>query len=160
MAVTCGTPTPATTRVVQLAPGPTPHFTASAPASISASVASAVATFPAITSTLHSDLTRCTISGTAAEWPWAVSTTKTSTPAPTSAPARSPASGPTPTAAPTRSRPCESFVEFGNRLRPVGCEAQIPIRQDAEEDAALVGDRHAGDVVRRHQLERVQNERV
>ena len=36
-AVSCGTPTPATTRVVQIDPGPTPTLTASAPASISAS---------------------------------------------------------------------------------------------------------------------------
>ena len=35
-AVTCGTPTPATTRVVQMLPGPCPTFTASAPASASA----------------------------------------------------------------------------------------------------------------------------
>ncbi len=48
-AVTCGTPTPATTRVVQIEPGPIPHLTASAPASISASAASAVAMLPAIT---------------------------------------------------------------------------------------------------------------
>ena len=33
IAVTWGTPTPATTRVVQIEPGPTPTFTASAPAS-------------------------------------------------------------------------------------------------------------------------------
>ena len=33
IAVICGTPTPATTRVVQIAPGPTPTLTASAPAS-------------------------------------------------------------------------------------------------------------------------------
>src|SRR3954464_11778074 len=33
MAVICGTPTPATTRVVQMEPGPMPTFTASAPAS-------------------------------------------------------------------------------------------------------------------------------
>ena len=39
MAVICGTPTPATTRVVQMEPGPMPTLTASAPASISASVA-------------------------------------------------------------------------------------------------------------------------
>jgi hypothetical protein len=37
IAVTCGTPTPATMRVVQIEPGPMPTFTASAPASISAS---------------------------------------------------------------------------------------------------------------------------
>jgi hypothetical protein len=35
-AVSCGTPTPATIRVVQMEPGPMPTFTASAPASISA----------------------------------------------------------------------------------------------------------------------------
>ena len=39
---------PATMRVVQIAPGPIPTFTASAPALIKARVASAVATFPAI----------------------------------------------------------------------------------------------------------------
>ena len=39
-AVTCGTPTPATTRVVQIEPGPTPALRQSAPASISASAAS------------------------------------------------------------------------------------------------------------------------
>src|ERR1035437_7747577 len=33
MAVTCGTPTPATTRVVQIEPGPTPTLMPSAPAS-------------------------------------------------------------------------------------------------------------------------------
>ena len=31
MAVICGTPAPATTRVVQIEPGPMPTFTASAP---------------------------------------------------------------------------------------------------------------------------------
>jgi hypothetical protein len=49
MAVSCGTPTPAMTRVVQMEPGPIPTFTASAPAPISALVASAVATLPATT---------------------------------------------------------------------------------------------------------------
>src|SRR5438270_10178467 len=38
MAVICGTPTPATTRVVQIDPGPMPTFTASAPASHNAVV--------------------------------------------------------------------------------------------------------------------------
>ena len=38
-AVSCGTPTPATMRVVQIEPGPIPTFTASAPESISAFVA-------------------------------------------------------------------------------------------------------------------------
>src|SRR3954471_21541153 len=40
IAVTCGTPVPATTRVVQIEPGPTPTFSASAPASRSARAAS------------------------------------------------------------------------------------------------------------------------
>ena len=47
MADSCGTPTPATMRVVQIEPGPMPTLTASAPASISACVPSAVATLPA-----------------------------------------------------------------------------------------------------------------
>src|SRR2546423_1395314 len=46
-AVTCGAPTPATTRVVQILPGPTPTFTASAPADMGASGPFPVATFPA-----------------------------------------------------------------------------------------------------------------
>ena len=51
IAVSCGTPTPATMRVVQIEPGPMPTLTASAPASISACAPSAVATLPAITCT-------------------------------------------------------------------------------------------------------------
>jgi hypothetical protein len=47
IAVSWGTPTPATTRVVQIEPGPIPTLTASAPAPISALVASPVATLPA-----------------------------------------------------------------------------------------------------------------
>ncbi len=39
MAVSCGTPTPATMRVVQMEPGPMPTLMASAPASIRARVA-------------------------------------------------------------------------------------------------------------------------
>ena len=46
-------------------------------------------------------------------WPWAVSTTTTSTLASTSAAARSRTSGVTPRAAPTRSRPSESLQAFG-----------------------------------------------
>ena len=48
IAVICGTPIPATTRVVQIDPGPIPIFTQSTPALIRASVAAPVATFPAI----------------------------------------------------------------------------------------------------------------
>ena len=43
-----GTPTPATTRVVQLAPAPIPTFGQSTPASIKDLVPSLVAIFPAI----------------------------------------------------------------------------------------------------------------
>ena len=49
IAVSCGTPTPATIRVVQIEPGPMPTLIASAPASTSALAASAVATLPATT---------------------------------------------------------------------------------------------------------------
>ena len=48
IAVSCGTPTPATTLVVHILPGPIPTFTASTPASISACAPSWVATLPAI----------------------------------------------------------------------------------------------------------------
>jgi hypothetical protein len=50
-AVICGTPTPVTTRVVQIDPGPIPTFTASTPARIKSSAPSPVATFPATSST-------------------------------------------------------------------------------------------------------------
>ena len=75
----CGTPTPVTTRVVQIEPGPMPTFTASAPASISALVPSAVATLPATTSMSKSRLIRRTVSITFWLCPWAESTTITST---------------------------------------------------------------------------------
>jgi hypothetical protein len=65
--VICGTPTPATTRVVQIEPGPTPTFTPSTPASISASAASAVATFPATSWRSSAAFRRLAISTTARE---------------------------------------------------------------------------------------------
>ena len=115
MAVICGTPTPATTRVVQIAPGPTPTFTASAPASISACAPALVATFPPMTSVRDAlAFTWATMSSTPCACPCAVSTTRKSTPASTSACARSLASSPTPMAAPTTRRPSASLVAFGN----------------------------------------------
>ena len=82
MAVSCGTPTPATMRVVQIEPGPMPTLIASAPASISAWAPSAVAMLPATTCTaLDRRLMRLTASSTRREWPCAVSTTTRSTPA-------------------------------------------------------------------------------
>jgi hypothetical protein len=50
MAMICGTPTPATMRVVQMEPGPMPTLTASAPASARASAAAPVAMLPPMTS--------------------------------------------------------------------------------------------------------------
>ena len=49
MAEICGTPTPVTTLVVQIEPGPIPTFTQSTPASMRSLVAWPVATLPAIT---------------------------------------------------------------------------------------------------------------
>ena len=48
IALICGTPTPATTRVVQIDPGPIPTFNPSAPASIRSCAACCVAILPAI----------------------------------------------------------------------------------------------------------------
>src|SRR5690625_7393802 len=45
IALNCGTPTPATTLVVHILPGPTPTLTASTPASTRASAPESVATF-------------------------------------------------------------------------------------------------------------------
>src|SRR5690606_35550644 len=102
IAVVWGTPTPATTRVVQIEPGPTPTFTASAPTSYRASAASPVTMLPPTTCTCGKFfLTQATRSTTACEWPCAVSTTTTSTPAATSASTRCSVSPATPTAAPT-----------------------------------------------------------
>src|SRR5437899_9554197 len=51
MAVTCGTPAPVTTRVVQIDPGPIPTFTPSTPSWARSQAPSKVATFPATRST-------------------------------------------------------------------------------------------------------------
>ncbi|MCY1286493.1 hypothetical protein D9M70_354690 [compost metagenome] len=110
----CGTPTPATIRVVQIEPGPMPTLTPSAPASTSALAASPVAMLPPITWTSGKVcLTQRTRSITPWEWPWAVSTMITSTPAATSAVTRSAVSAPVPTAAPTRRRPWSSLLASG-----------------------------------------------
>ena len=114
IAVICGTPTPATTRVVQIEPGPMPTFTASAPASISAAVASAVAMFPATTSTRAARLDPPHhlehAGGVAVRRVDDEHVRRPRRRAPPRARARP---GPTPTAAPTRSRPCSSFVACG-----------------------------------------------
>ncbi len=114
MAVTWGTPTPATTRVVQMEPGPTPTLTPSAPAAMSAWAPARLAMLPPTISTCRLALSWPTMSSTACEWPCAVSTTRKSAPASASAWARPLASSPTPTAAPTTSRPALSLVACGN----------------------------------------------
>src|SRR5699024_11065359 len=65
----CGTPTPATTRVVQIDPGPTPTFTPSAPACTIERAPAAVATLPPTTSTVSpsSRFNVATVSATARE---------------------------------------------------------------------------------------------
>ncbi len=114
MAVSWGTPTPATTRVVQMEPGPMPTLTAEAPARMQASAASAVAMLPAMmrsSSWGNSALMAATALSTPLEWPWAVSTTTTSTPALTTAWTRS--IWPGPTAAQQARRPSLSVTDRG-----------------------------------------------
>ena len=45
--------------------------------------------------------------------------------------------------------------QLGDRPRRVVLEAEVAVREDADEASVLVGDRHAGDVVGLHQRERV-----
>ena len=89
-AVICAMPAPVTTRVVQIAPGPMPTFTASAPASTTARAPSKVPTFPT-TSWASGNLPRSVraASSTPFEWAWALSTTSASAPAASSAAPRS-----------------------------------------------------------------------
>ena len=94
-----------------------PTLTASAPASARARTASAVATLPAMISVPKVFLIHDTVSTTPFEWPWAVSTTSTSTPAFTRAVIRSSRSAPTLTAAATSNRPVASFAAFGKFSR-------------------------------------------
>ncbi len=105
----CGRPTPVIIRVVHIAPGPTPTLTMSAPASIRSRVPSAVTTLPATTGTAGSrPRTAASALIILSWWPCAVSTTRRSAPASSSAlafPATSPL---TPTAAAMRSRPVAS----------------------------------------------------
>src|SRR5690606_40253419 len=107
-------PTPATTRVVQIEPGPIPTFTASAPASAKYKAASAVAILPTTTSISGKlFLTSFKTVTTPLVCPWAVSIINASTPALTNAPARSTASAVTPKAAATRNRPYLSLLASG-----------------------------------------------
>ena len=114
IADTWGTPIPATTRVVQIEPGPIPTLTASAPASISARVASPVATLPAITCRSgYFSLIIFRQFSTFWEWPCAESSTMTSTLAATKAATRSSTFAVIPTPAPQSSLPWESLAARG-----------------------------------------------
>ena len=118
IAVNCGTPTPATIRVVQIDPGPIPTLTASAPASINAFAPSAVATLPPITCTALAILrTAETVFRTPSEWPWHIDM-MTSTLASINASAQARPSLPAPVAAATSNvprhplRPSDDFLPF------------------------------------------------
>ncbi len=114
MAVSCGTPAPVTTRVVQMEPGPIPTFSPSMPSEISSFAPSYVATFPA-TSCISGKRRRIALiaSITRSEWPCAVSMASTSAFVFDISTARSRKSPVAPTAAPTRNRPCSSFAARG-----------------------------------------------
>ena len=81
IAVTWGTPTPVTTRVVQMLPGPMPTLTASTPRRTSSRAPSSVATLPP-TSCTSGKVSRSAaiVLRTPSLWPWAESTTTTSHP--------------------------------------------------------------------------------
>ena len=114
MAVSCGTPAPATIRVVQIEPGPIPTLTQSAPAAASARAPSAVPTLPAIICSplkfLRNDFSA---SITPLLCPCALSSVTTSTPTCCNAAALSIKSEVMPSAAPTNKRPMPSFTAFG-----------------------------------------------
>ena len=85
-AVICGTPTPVTTRVVQMLPGPMPTFTASTPRRTSSRAPSSVATLPATSCTSGKPWRMAsTVMRTPSLCPCAESMTSTSTPDCTSA---------------------------------------------------------------------------
>ena len=91
-----------------------PTLIASAPASISAFAPSRVATLPAMTETLLvARWMRRTCWRTSSECPWAVSTTRQSTPAAIRSSARSNPLSPTEVAAATRRRPSASLAALG-----------------------------------------------
>ena len=114
IAVIWGTPIPAIILVVQIDPGPIPIFTASTPAFSNSNAASAVAILPPMISTsLKVFLRVLIVSITFLEWPWALSTTKTSTPASERASALSIVFFSVPIAAATLSLPELSFVASG-----------------------------------------------
>ena len=113
-AVICGTPVPATTRVVHIEPGPMPTFIASAPALANALAPAAVATLPAITSILAKlFFIAFSMSITPLVCPCALSRHITSTPTLCRASTLCKVSLVMPTPAPTSKRPLPSFTACG-----------------------------------------------
>src|SRR6266581_1667634 len=162
IAVIWGIPTPVTTRVVQIEPGPTPTFTASTPRSTSARAPSAVATLPP-TSCASGNASRrhATALSTPSEWPCAESTTITSQPAPSRARGRASASALPPTAAATRSRPCWSLLASGCRRRlKMSLMVMRPFRMPCASTTGSFHDRHARDAEPLHQPHRLAHRAV
>ena len=117
IAVSCGTPVPATIRVVHIEPGPIPTLTASAPAWASAFAPAAVATLPAITcNVLKLFFKVLSASITPLLWPCALSSDTISTPTCCKADALSSRSFVMPKAAPTCNLPKPSLPAFGKFL--------------------------------------------
>src|SRR6266566_2120139 len=150
IAVICGMPTPVTTRVVQIEPGPTPTFTASTPRSTSARAPASVATFPPTSwASGYASRRQATVLSTPSECPCAESTTITSHPASRRARARARASDVPPTAAATRRRPCRPADRGRDPQAPVLILVGVRVppaledvldRDEALEDAPLVHD--------------------
>ena len=147
----CGRPTPVIIRVVHMAPGPTPTFTMSAPASTRSRTPPADTTLPAHSGTGRSSaFTRRMASIILSWWPWAVSSTSTSTPASTSAVglggdvAVHADRGGDPQAAGGRRR--AGLVEGGAQGAGAG--------EDADEVAVVVDDRHEAAAALVEQVER------
>ncbi len=169
-AVSCGTPTPVTTRVVQIEPGPTPTFTASTPRSTSAALPRASPRCRRSSCTSgNASRTRAVASSTPSLWPCAVSITSTSTPASTSARARSRKSPPRrspPRRAAGHAGPCSpsgywrrlwmSLTVISPRSIPsASTTGSFSIAMLAEDPLGLVERRADGrgdEAVRRHRL--------
>ncbi|CAM5355360.1 hypothetical protein SNARM312S_03023 [Streptomyces narbonensis] len=142
---------PATTRVVQMEPGPTPTLTPSTPALTRACAPSRVATLPPMTSTPTLDLIFAIQFSALLLWPWDVSTMRKSTPAAARPCARSSASA-APTAAPTSSRPSASLAACGYFSALTKSLTGMMFL----EDAGVVDERQLLDLVAAQQLHGVQ----
>ncbi len=139
-ALNCGLPTPVIIRVVHIAPGPTPTLTMSAPACTRSVTPSAVTTLPAamgtprpVARTARSALT------IRSWWPCAVSTTRTSTPARTSASALAATSPLMPMAAPTRSLPAASVAGRYSVARSAPVRVRMPVRDPSASTTGASG---------------------